>query len=541
MKHFLTSGVSAVFLLLTLSLVSCDKDYTELDSGLNIDDDDLNIEKIDFATVRAFNQPVREVQTNNLAINPLGILRNGSTFGTTHADFVTQVELSTTALVTEFGTNASVDSVDLYIPYFSTKLLTDTDGNSEYELDSIYGSQKMRLEVFESNYFINALAPPDFSQPQVYYTSSSNVFQPLLKGAFDDGTTAQGAPALNNSTNTQENENFKFSDREIYLTAPNEDDPTKTDTTRLAPGMRLRLNKNYFQKKIIQAPDGKMTNNTTFRDYMRGLYFKTTATSPTGSSYGMLNFKGGTITMYYSEDKSATDPTRVHKTFIINLTGNTVSLQDNTFGTSYETALNNVNQTQGDEVLYLKGGNGSVVYIDLFGERPTTGDPAQLETMREQGWLINEANLTFTVDQRRVGTLLQPMRVYLYNADTNVPIADYTLDVTTSSNRKYDKYIFGGFLSTDDTTGEQTYTIRLTNHLRALVKGTLDDVRLGLAVTESIGAADNLKANSVQGSGTSIEIPRGSVLHPFGTVLKGNTAEAKNIKFEVRYTRTKFN
>ncbi len=538
MKHFLSAGFSAVFLLFIVSLVSCDKDYTEIDSGLNIDDDDLNIQKAELATVRAFNQPVREVQTNNLAINPLGILRNGSTFGTTHADFVTQLELTSAALATEFGDNPTVDSVALYIPYFSTKLLTDSDGNSEYELDSIYGSQKMKLEVFESNYFINALAPPDFSQAQVYYTSNASLFTTLLKGAFEDGTTATSAPALNNSTRTQENENFKFSDREIYLTTPNEDDPTTTDTTRVAPGMRLMLNKNYFKKKILEAPDGKLSNNTSFRDYMRGLYFKTTATSPTGSSYGLLDFKKGSITVYYSEDKTTDGvTTRTQKTFVMNLTGNTVSLQENSFGAEYANALDNVNQTEGDEILYLKGGNGSIVYIDLFGERPNEGEvPGELQKMIDEGWLINEANLTFTVDRSRLRTLLEPLRVYLYNADTNLPIADYTLDVTTSSNRKYDKYLFGGFRSTDDETGEETYTIRLTNHLRALVKGTQDDVRLGLTVTESIAAADNLKGRD---DDATVQLPRGSVLHPFGTVLKGNTADAKNIKFEIRYTKTK--
>lgn len=533
MKHFLTAGVSAAFLLLTLSLVSCDKDYTEIDSGLNIDDDDLNIEKTEFA-VRAFNRPMRDVQSNKLDINPLGILRNGATFGTTHADFVTQLSVPQNTVI---GKNPVIDSVALYIPYDSNKLSTDSNGNGQYSVKSIYGSQEMKLEIFESGYYINPSAPPDFTQSQPYYTSDANLFLPLLKGAYDDGTPGSNAPALNNSSRASENTRFSFSDREIYLTKVNADDNTQIDTTRLAPGMRLVLNKNYFQKKILEAPAEKLKGDAVFTEYMRGLYFKTTATSPTGSSYGLLDFSKGKIEVYYKQDKDENDATRVEKTLVISMTGNTVSLQQNEFGTDYSTAISNPNTSEGDELLYLKGGNGSIAYIKLFDDPVTPGgNPAELDRMIAEGWLINEAKITFTVDRSRMRTLLQPQRLYLYNAETNAPITDYTLDISTATDTDFNKFVYGGILSTDETSGEVTYSIRLTRHIRDLIKGNVDYGLLGLSVSDDISDITSLKGRDGTTSG---ELPRASVKNPFGTVLKGNTPEVKNIKFEIRYTKTK--
>lgn len=546
MKHSFFSGTSVLLAAIAISLASCDKEYTDLDSGLDIEDQDFNIVTDEFTGVKAFTQATGPVQSNDLAINPLGILNNGTTFGVTKADFVSQVELTAAALATEFGVNPEIDSVALYIPYFASKATTDEDGRSTYRFTSLYSRGKMKLEVFESNYFINDFAPPAFTEAQRFYTNDSGLFLTRLKGADDQGNTSEGAPALNNSMDTEQNTEFSFSNKEIELwSADGSDDDTDPEIAYLAPGMRLMLNKNYFKKKILEAPAGKLTSNTAFRDYMRGLYFKTTAIS-SASSFGMLDFKKGTITIYYHQNTSPTDATRVAKTYVMNLSGNTVSLQDNTFGSTYETALQNPNPTEGDDRIYLKGGNGSVAYIDLFGNADVHGEnpedpdysapngvPDKLDDMRNEKWMINEANLTFLIDKNALGTTVEPGRIYLYNADDNLPIADFTLDFTTvAGNPKNDKYIFGGILETvegpSNVLGEK-YTVRVTNHLRALLKEGAENVRLGLAVTENISAADNLKAKP---GAEEILIPRGSVLHPFGTVI-----DARSIKLEIHYTK----
>lgn len=539
MKRFFPKGVSVVLTLVAWSLVSCDKDFAELDSGLIVDDDNFDVKHEKFDAVKAFMQPTGAVQSNNLPVNPLGILENGSTFGSMKAEFVTQLSLASTSVT--FDDSPVIDSVALYVPYFSSKRSTDSHNNSVYALDSIYGRGKLKLEVFESGKVINNFAPPDFTQAQAFYNDEAGLFVPLLKGAYEDGTAAAGAPALNNDPEKKwQNDEFHFRKNEIYLKSPSEEVEGEIDTTRQAPGMRLALNKNFFKKKILEAPQGVLANNALFRDYMRGLYFKVSAL-PGGTALGMLDFSKGSITIYYKGKKSSTDATMVRKTFTINLSGNTISFQQNAFGTAYAEALAGRNTETGDPRLYLKGGQGSIAYIDLFGQR--TAEPDQLKRMKDEKWMINEASLTFTIDQASMRTTLEPYRVYLFNATDNTVIADFSTDVTTFSDPKYSKYVFGGFLTretTDNRAGKQ-YTIRVTDHIRSLLKGK-DDVRLGLCVIESIGAAANVKAKPTADS--SIYVPFGSVMHPFGTVLWGNTpdvAQDKRIKLDIYYTKSKEN
>jgi hypothetical protein len=49
---------------------------------------------------------------------------------------------------------------------------------------------------------------------------------------------------------------------------------------------------------------------------------------------------------------------------------------------------------------YLKGGEGSMAILELFGpDADNNGVADELETIRNSGWLINEANLVFMLMQ----------------------------------------------------------------------------------------------------------------------------------------------
>src|SRR5574343_221056 len=121
-------------------LVSCDKDFNSLDSDV-LGDDHFDMEKYEVQNLVAYTKSTGAVQTNNLAINALGIYNN-PVFGTTKAHFVTQVQLAT--VEPTIGDNPeiqAIDSVYLYVPYFST-LKETVDSENIYELDSIYGNQE---------------------------------------------------------------------------------------------------------------------------------------------------------------------------------------------------------------------------------------------------------------------------------------------------------------------------------------------------------------------------------------------------------------
>ncbi len=114
-------------------------------------------------------------------------------------------------------------------------------------------------------------------------------------------------------------------------------------------------------QKIVNAPAGKLTNNNTFKDYFRGLYFRVNNSdaSVDQGSLALLNFKGGKIVMSYHDETTSTNPERIRRELTINLGGNSVNLFE-TEGTAssanYLTAMNNntPDTPSGDEKLYLE-------------------------------------------------------------------------------------------------------------------------------------------------------------------------------------------
>lgn len=527
----------------TLLMVSCDKDYNTIGANLVGDnhytfgDPDTNV------AVVAYNEDLGVVQTNNLAVNLLGIYHN-PTFGTQSAHFVTQLLLPPTApTFTTITQGPVIEDVTLYIPYFSTTGTT-TDGITSYTLDSINGNSKLKLSIFENGYLLRDFDPTsNFTSAQKYYSNQVNDFELNKKGAASDGSSILNGERLNNGEDVVDNDEFIFNASQIRDTIV--DDDGEETITRSAPGMYLKLNKDFFQKKIIGgAALGKLDNNNVFNEYFRGLYFKVeeSAAEPNGSSLAMINFKGGNITIKYKEERTPTaqdTATTVDKTLILSLSGNTVSLVTQDRKPDYASALASASSTLGDERLYLNGGAGSMAIIDLFG-RDASGESAQLEEYRAKNWLINEANLTFYIDKDKMANTSEPNRIYLYDLNNNRPILDYYTDQTTNSSKpKFGKRVYSGIIVQEDSKGT-LYKIRLTTHITQLLKNAdSTNVRLGLVVTESIANVDNYSVKNQTASGLN-KAPIASILNPLGTVLYGSKSSVsldKRLKLEIYYTK----
>jgi hypothetical protein len=515
-------------------LYSCDKDYNAIGSDL------IGDNHFDFSTytsnVIAYNQKIGPVQSNDLAINGLGIYTNPA-FGTTTANFATQLSLS--SLNPEIGANPEIESVVLTVPYFTdaTKTVTSTDGSHVYELDSIYGPNpaEIKLSVYESGYFMRDLDPAGgFQAAQRYYTNQNVDFD-----------NAKVGNRLNDDANVAQNDSFSFSAAEYVEKTI--DATTKVETiTRTAPGMRLNLNKSFFDSKIIHAPSGKLATADVFKEYFRGLYFKVEKPGSSAGNLALLNFKLGKITIKYKEDLSTTvgttvTVTRVDKSIVLNMAGNSVSLlsQTNT-NALYTNATTSPNTVDGDENLFLKGGEGSMAILDLFKT------PGELSTLRTNGWLINEANLVFHIDadkMKDVGgvKVFEPNRIYLYDLTNNRGVVDYFNDATTGTNAKNGKLIYGGSINKEASTNGRglTYKIRITNQIRNLIKNSdSTNVKLGLVVTEDI----NLVTSSYLKTPNSFtsQVPKASAMNPLGTILYGGTSTVpvdKRLKLEIFYTK----
>ena len=179
-----------------------------------------------------------------------------------------------------------------------------------------------------------------------------------------------------------------------------------------------------------------------------------------------------------------------------------------------------------------------MVILDLFS---TAGE---LETIRSNGWLINEANLVFHVDASAMANSNEPNRIYLYDLNNNRPVVDYFNDQTTSQNPKKSKLIYAGVLNKATAANGRglDYKIRITNQVRNLIKNAdSTNVKLGVVVTEDINNAVSYKLKTP--SGFVSQVPKASIMNPLGTVLFGtnipfgSTNYDKRLKLEIFYTK----
>ena len=584
--------------LITIIFASCDKDFNELGTDI-VGDDHFGFDVDSTLTVKAYNQKLGPIASNNLPINPLGFYSNPA-FGTTQANFVTQVELSTLNPIfnntdTELYVDLPViDSVILDIPYFKTLTNTDTDGLKTYELDSIYGvdESKFKLSIYQSNYFLRDLNPDQsLAEQQLFYSDQNNLIDNnkipvLLNNA--PLTDPPGDQEGTHNADGRENEQFYFDKREHKLTTYESDGVTKK-YTRSVPSMRLHLSTDVFYDKILNAPIGQLSSNALFKNYFRGIYFKVENGNP--GNMAMINFKAGKITIYYKEDKITKDnpatttineykKERVSKSFPLNFNGNTISLLENSNeNLDYLNAANN--STQEASRLYLKGGEGAISVIDLFGSTdlkgytlntafnenlpvsPTNtkyivnnipnGISDEIDQIKIDGWLINEANLTFYVDNSAMSNFSpatpeaqpkEPNRIFLYDLTNKKVLIDYTLDFTSNANfPKFSKFIHDGIIQSQNVSDGRgargkKYRIRITNYVRNLIKNDSTNVRLGLSVTENINNVGFSKLRTANSNFSSA--PSMSVLSPLGTILYGTSPvvpDGKKLKLKIYYTK----
>jgi hypothetical protein len=555
-------------LLLFVLFVSCDKDFNSLDSDV-IGENHFDLEKYEVENLVAYSKATGPVQANNLPLNALGVYNN-TKFGVTKAHFVTQVELGTEN--PSFGYNPVIDSVYLYVPYFvDSDFTTETSGERIYELESIYGDAetgKFKLSVVENGYYLRDFDPTDNLQSsQKYYSNDKPLIDPF-----------KGTEILNNSSATSQNNEFYFSKKELYIYKTNgaglyvdsngavlsnqNDVSLRVIKERKTPGMWLDLKNSFFQQKIIDATaSGNLFNNNSFKNYFRGLLFEVEEINPGQGALAILDFSRAELKILYKASADPTvenpNPVRTRREFSLKmgynasstLRNNSINFLEHTNSSDYTSGLAAANEVTGSERLYIKGGNGSVAFIDLF-------DATELQTLRNNvannNWLVNDARLTFYVDKSQMLNVSdEPERIYIYDATNNIVLLDYTYDSSTSSDPKNNKVVFGGIIEreVDEPKKGIKYTVRITEHIKSVLKVDsdgeyMDNIKIGISVTESINLVSTAMLKTpFTANGLEIKsIPLASILNPLGTVLYGNVItdpldEDKKLKLNIYFTK----
>lgn len=513
-----------LFIITIVLFASCDDDFNEL--GSDIIQDDIHHNGLDsiHAFVSAYDRATGAVQSNNMPLNAMGIYDNPA-FGKTVSSFVAQLQFAS-GLQNPAFSQPELDSAYVYIPYFSKITSTATDGSNTYELDSVYGdlNASFRLSIYENRYFLRDSDPAaSFLAQQKYFSDEKSLI---------DSNKGQ---KLNNDSDVTQNEEFKISASEIVRK-----DTTGKVIERLAPGIFVSLDSEFFKQKIFNAPAGSLTNNNVFKNYLRGLYFKIEQTGDNGAMALLDLTKGAVILKYGDVTTISSDQQDVKRTIRLGMNGNTVNFFENSYKPVFTDAIATFNDVTGDDRLYIKGGEGSMSVVDIL-------DTDDLAFLKPDGGgnrtLINDASLTFFVDKEAMANTQEPLRVYLYDLTNKRPLFDYYVDLTSNTTYpKLDKSVHGGLIQKDGDGRALGYKLRITNHINNIVNKDSTNVKLGLVVSESINNINNaaLKTYYSTGSQQVSTVPVASVINPLGTILYGtgpNVPAGKKLKLEIFYTK----
>ena len=361
----------AILTLLFIGFISCEKDFASIDSDVVNSDNATNF-NTDFLQfpVRAYNKNIVPFQTNGLPVNLLGYY-NDAVYGNSTVNFVGQ--MTPTAYNPTFGENIVVDSIVLTIPYFTRNTDTDDEGNNTYEIDSIFGNTPIRLSVFENKFFLRDFNPDEeFDAVQNYFSNGTSSSNDLISSSNLEGQLLYQDDA------------FLPSSDEIRLTTieldengdpvlDEDNNPVTSITLRQPAGVRLLLDNpggSYWEDLIFNREDGpELSNENNFTNHFRGIYLKVEAMDVEGTMM-MLNMASTNtnLTIYYTSDIENNDDTGTDTEieaeageFVLNFTGNGVSLYDNNL-----ISIPDGDEINGDENIYLKGGEGSMAIVDLF-------------------------------------------------------------------------------------------------------------------------------------------------------------------------------
>ena len=542
MKTLNTLPRIVAILLFIITVSSCDEDFNTIGTDI-IGDDSLLTELYITNNIVSYSRILNPVQTNFIPVQQLGIY-NDHVFGKSTSNYVTQLILSQTdpTFGDSIGRSVSLDSVILYIPFFSESTIEEGEGEEEdittYTLDSIFGNSPVTISVYESNFFLRDLDPnSNFEGLQFYYSNQDNDF---------DNNKGELLFKI---------EDFTPSNNEIVV----------NDSISLAPGLRILLpndslsvSTNFFQQKILDREgDAVLLNNNNFKDYLRGLYFKVESNTDDGSLF-IFNPENASIALNYSYEKPEfnedghfvfEDGEQVFETiegneYFLNFGGVYLNVYNNELPQNIIEGIENPDIINGEESLYIRGGEGIITVINLFSgeDLDDNGVSDELDSLRIREPLINDAFLKFYVDQDKiVGGSTEPERLIIYDLNNGTVLTDYFLDTTSGEDPIDAINIHLGRLERDSDENGKFYKISLANHISNLINKDSTNVPLGLTVSQNVlmngfQLIDTLSFENNQLPRIKT-LPRSSVISPEGTVLFGNNTvnEDKRLKLEISY------
>jgi hypothetical protein len=416
---------------------------------------------------------------SKLTYGVLGAFDEGQ-FGMQKASYLTQLRLST--YDPDFGTNAQVDSVVLVIkPRYATDSVTTNtvDDNFTYITDAD-GSVNAKKVV-------NTYPVLKFGKAKRTFNIRVNEVDEFLKGASDSAKSNYTYPA----TTLLGSKEFKGNVSSVAIT---KDDGGAALFTAATPGIRIPLDKTFFQNKIIAKKDQpELQDASNFIRYFKGLKISVDESDGYLFQFSPNDME---LIMYYKYDKTDNGTTtRPQTTYTFALGSANTHIGEykyNRTNSAWSTAVIG-DQSNGAPKLFAQGMGGPSIGIKI--PQPTIDDLKKRYVDNKAAIISAKVRLyidksswdniytkptAFTLLQKSIKVNPQPnhmislaftkdlstfanlagFRFYNYNLTNDPPYYDFVVtqslkDLVEAGANDSDKYLkidMGAFLSDQNNT-----------------------------------------------------------------------------------------
>lgn len=467
-KIFRKSVYIGIVLSLFTTIISCEKDFTDIGSNV-ISNTKFNTD-VFTVDISAENSSVERVLSDNITLESgqylLGVYASAD-YEKIEASIVSQVSIISGLKVIDstYGADTTVvskiDTVFIKLPYQAT-LEDFTSLGPQYSLDSIIGdkTKAFNLNVYQSDTYLSLLNPLDPSKVNSYFSD----FDFQKKGSeLNDELNLQFIPNENDTVIYVK----RWTSNNVLITTDTVKFVNSTNAAIPIPFAAIPLNEDKIKELFIDKYESsEFESQDAFNDYFRGLIIEAS-----GSEGSLISFNfNNTVT-----DLNPSVEIYYTNTVLNDQTGDTIK----TFRKNHSFPLSGIrtNPFKMEDKVYpvnneikIQGTAGSEAKIDLFGaDLDNNGIADKIEELRANNWLINDASLTFYINQS-VDTLSAPFRLYLYkNDETNVlnPVFTQIKDATSEASFGG----LGGFLERDANGKKEKYTFKITDYISDLLSG----------------------------------------------------------------------
>ena len=517
MKNIFKKGTYVGVLFLSLAgIISCEKDFTDIGSGVISNNEfstgevvlEVEITQNNITSVRADNISLSILETYWLGVYNKPYAKK------IEAGFVSQLSLpsnlvTSEAAVVDTTTVYNLDKVILKIPYTSVFVSKDADGKSIFRLDSILGNPAIptALEVYRNGTFINVLDPVDPSKENSF--SSDFVYQEeeLLSNA---GFTFKPNAALDTV--------FYFDriDRSASVNSTiSIQDTLKISNATSLPGPFLAVPLDLDEMKRLfwdKFEDPDFSSSEEFQTYFKGIIVKVNgadgalvpidlAGTPTPSIdffYAKTILKGSDVIENTTSTYSF--PLSNARSSTYSMSSGTMSVPNENFivqGTAGTSATVRILGVNLEELENNNPLDPILEYKDKDANSDGFLDLEELASLKDEsnqeGLLVNDALLTFNVNKAASPDAdLLPQKLLIYkNIQNNAAVTP------THIEDSYTEFAsFGGDLLLDEEGAPERYNFKITDYISNLLDGTGDDFP-----TLELKVFNNITDLPVNGSG----------------------------------------